>query len=362
MYKSFRVKNFRCFKDLQINDLGRVNLIAGKNNTGKTALMEAMYLLTKPMTATVLLDLQASRGLEPPVVSGANYNRQFFYRYDPNEHILFQSEGNDASDQARILKIFELKNTAGNSQIFNDHRLDLMSDGLEKVAAARRVDQIDSCLYLDFRNGSGESYSLALFLDRPANSQRELEAPSNFIPVQGRPDNETAVENFSNLDRAGRLSILQDTLMYFEDELSDLRLSQPYGELLICGRVNGYLIPLKLMGEGVNRTCHVLLTMMSNAKSLLFIDEIENGIHHSVQCKVWKAIGRVARELDIQVFATTHSYEMIEAAHEAFRDDDPYEFRFHRLNRNSETGQIEAVTYNKAGVNAFTNINYEVRG
>ena len=43
MYKSFHVKNFRCFKDLQINDLGRVNLIAGKNNTGKTALMEAMY-------------------------------------------------------------------------------------------------------------------------------------------------------------------------------------------------------------------------------------------------------------------------------------------------------------------------------
>ena len=46
MYKSFRVKNFRCFKDLQINDLGRVNLIAGKNNTGKTALLEAMYILS----------------------------------------------------------------------------------------------------------------------------------------------------------------------------------------------------------------------------------------------------------------------------------------------------------------------------
>ena len=49
MYKSFHVKNFRCFKDLQINDLGRVNLIAGKNNTGKTALMEAIsiFLATK---------------------------------------------------------------------------------------------------------------------------------------------------------------------------------------------------------------------------------------------------------------------------------------------------------------------------
>ena len=50
MYKSFRVKNFRCFKDLQINDLGRVNLIAGKNNTGKTALMEAMYCMLATKT------------------------------------------------------------------------------------------------------------------------------------------------------------------------------------------------------------------------------------------------------------------------------------------------------------------------
>ena len=55
MYKTFRVKNFRCFEDLQINDLGRVNLIAGKNNTGKTALMEAMYLLAGNRESKTLL-------------------------------------------------------------------------------------------------------------------------------------------------------------------------------------------------------------------------------------------------------------------------------------------------------------------
>ncbi len=55
MYKSFRVKNFRCFKDLQINDLGRVNLIAGKNNVGKTALLEAMYLLSGNRSLKTLL-------------------------------------------------------------------------------------------------------------------------------------------------------------------------------------------------------------------------------------------------------------------------------------------------------------------
>ena len=63
MYKSFRVKNFRCFKDLQINDLGRVNLIAGKNNTGKTALMEAMYLHTQAIAIleTLLRKFVSSR-------------------------------------------------------------------------------------------------------------------------------------------------------------------------------------------------------------------------------------------------------------------------------------------------------------
>ena len=62
MYKSFRVKNFRCFKDLQINDLGRVNLIAGKNNTGKTTLMEAMYLLAGDLDSNAMLKKDVKYG------------------------------------------------------------------------------------------------------------------------------------------------------------------------------------------------------------------------------------------------------------------------------------------------------------
>ena len=72
------------------------------------------------------------------------------------------------------------------------------------------------------------------------------------------------------------------------------------------------------MGDGINSVCHFVLTMMADELDYLFIDEIENGIHHSVQCKVWKAIGQLARDLNIQVFATTHSLEMIRAAYEAF--------------------------------------------
>ena len=48
MFRSFTVKNFRCFQDLTIAPLARVNLIAGKNNVGKTALLEALYLHSGP--------------------------------------------------------------------------------------------------------------------------------------------------------------------------------------------------------------------------------------------------------------------------------------------------------------------------
>ena len=51
--------------------------------------------------------------------------------------------------------------------------------------------------------------------------------------------------------------------------------------------------------------------MTDRSIGLIFIDEIENGIHYSVQKDVWNAIGKLARDLDIQVFATTHSLEMI---------------------------------------------------
>ena len=70
----------------------------------------------------------------------------------------------------------------------------------------------------------------------------------------------------------------------------------------------------------------------------------------------------ISKDLEVQVFATTHSYEMIEAAHEAFKDDNPYEFRYHRLYQDSTTGNIEARTYNEFSIDAAISRDREVRG
>ena len=365
MYKSFRVKNFRCFKDLQINDLGRVNLIAGKNNTGKTALLEAMYIFTRPKSPNVLFDVQDVRGLVEPEGNRRDYWKQFFYEMDSTLPIGIET-GETGTEAFAALTIGELPVERTSSRIFEGYRsflereLRISPDESHKI-----TEEIDAILEFSM-DASGHQLSPAYLpsnSDLPTRSFKQAELNSEFIPVQGRENRITTLKRISQLDKDGDAAMLIDVLKSLDPRLSDVRLSMPDGVMDIWARVNGALLPLKAMGEGVNRLCHVLVTMLSSV-DYLFIDEIENGIHHSVQKDVWKAIGQVARDQDIQVFATTHSLEMIRAAYEAFSESGNLgEFRYHRLDRGAK-GEIEAVTYNERGLDAVAtfDFDFEVRG
>jgi len=363
MYKSFRVKNFRCFKDLQINDLGRVNLIAGKNNTGKTALMEAMYIHTRPLTPFVLFQLQQARGLELPKAYISRYWKQFFYNLDSSESIDLEAKQN--SWLTSYLSISELLDNKENADAINEY-----------IIRAERSQSVED-LYESFEDPkailqfsytwtqAGETHKVYFGPDLLTDSVKEYEDRSLFVSVQGRPDQRTVAERLSQLEISGNLNGLIKALQILEPKIRDLRLLSPFGEPNIWVSVsgNGNPVPLKLMGEGINRFCNISMSMTSDV-DYLFIDEIENGIHHSVQCKVWKAIGEVAHKENVQVFATTHSLEMIRAAYEAFKDENDIDFRYHRLDRDRDTGDIEAVTYNEFGMDAVAafDFEHEVRG
>ena len=363
MYTSFRVKNFRCFKDLQINDLGRVNLIAGKNNTGKTALLEAMYLHTRPKDPRELLNLQIVRGLDVPDHDRIALWRQFFYRMNVAERIEIQMH-QILAQRHPMLCIFETANTEGNSDKFLQYAKYLHRLGIPQLDAAKAVSELDFLLHFSQQGGSSSTWGPSI----PSNPKLPIwssstgNEPSQFIPVQGRPGTEEIADQFSRLKVSNEHVKLIDTLQQIESRLTNLEVLSPKKARMLWAEIDGTRMPLRLFGEGTNRVCHFLMTMKAEGLKYLFIDEIENGIHYSVQKDVWKAIGQMARELDIQVFATTHSYEMIEAAHEAFKDDDFDDFRFHRLYHDSTTGKIEARTYNDFSMNAALSREYEVRG
>ncbi len=64
--------------------------------------------------------------------------------------------------------------------------------------------------------------------------------------------------------------------------------------------------------------------------------------------KVWQAIAHAARAAGVQVFATTHSWECIRWAHEAFSDDKTYDFRLHRIDRDDQEARV--VSYDREGI------------
>jgi len=121
----------------------------------------------------------------------------------------------------------------------------------------------------------------------------------------------------------------------------------------------GRLVPLPVMGEGMVRLASLVLAIGNVPNGVVLVDEIENGLHHSILPKVWQAIGEVARQFNTQVFTTTHSLECIVAAHRAFSESERYDFRLHRLERVNET--IRAVTYDQETLEAAIETGLEVR-
>ena len=117
------------------------------------------------------------------------------------------------------------------------------------------------------------------------------------------------------------------------------------------------LTPVALVGEGMNRLCSIVLALCNVREGLLLVDEIENGLHYSVLPDVWRAIASAATDLNVQVFATTHSHECVEAAYEAGMPEET--FLYHRLDRVEH--DIECQSYSKRGLDIAIQTGNEVR-
>ncbi|MCH7744707.1 MAG: ATP-binding protein [Chloroflexi bacterium] len=121
------------------------------------------------------------------------------------------------------------------------------------------------------------------------------------------------------------------------------------------------LIPLPLLGDGMARLASLALAIANSEDGIVLVDEIENGLHHTVMKKVWSGIAQFAQEFKVQIFATTHSEECVKSAHEAFSAGEEYDFGLHRLERVKDTDDIRVVTYDQETLEAALELGLEFR-
>jgi len=350
MLDSLYIKNFRLFKLLEIEHLSNVNLITGKNNSGKSCVLEALRVYASNADIKVLKDIIEEREQDwesnfTPYKSSFIKNidnpfRHLFYNYKfpllKNEKIeisgnkieleklkIFVSAYIPKDDHDRISyqeielnkNIFSLK-TGGNIQVW--------------LKAERFGEDINLLLLAEYQGYyHSRLQSLSLIDHREFNHQYNVQ----FIPTKDLTSKKVNILwNKINIKPNLRHEVFNALRLIDENIQEVVVLNKHDSDTTTAMLVynNDLQVPLKSLGDGVTHLFHIILALLNAKDGILLIDEFENGLHYSVQPKVWELIFTLSQKLNVQVFATTHSRDAIRSFHEIWQQQEELG-TFHRL-------------------------------
>jgi len=132
---------------------------------------------------------------------------------------------------------------------------------------------------------------------------------------------------------------------------------------LYLKRENKKRLPLSMFGDAINRVTGIILSIINNNSGILLVDEIENGIHYTNQADFWRILFRLAKELKVQIFATTHSLEMLKAFAEVGLENEFSGLAAHfEMARSIKTGEIIGIERDMESLEYSLMRNTGVRG
>ena len=352
-FSTISISNYRCFKEFTINSLERINLIGGKNNIGKSTLLEALFLLLGATNVGLILNINAFRGMEN-FQGEANSIRDvlwkhLFHNLDDQAAITIKSDLGIGKSISVVLKQVPETST-------------LLST--TKSPQSGNFDVPSHSLQLQYMNVTGKSYKVNLHVTNkgisiPPPSLEPL-LPGIFVASRRHFSLQEIAIRYGPLEERGISSELVTALKCIEPRLNRISIIVSASGPMLYGDIGlGQMVPFSVMGDGLGNMASILLAISSTPGGIVLVDEIENGLHYSTLSDVWKAIAETARRYDTQVFATTHSFECIEAANNAFKDNGQFDFRYHRLQKVNDT--IEAVTFDESSLDTVIERGWEIR-
>lgn len=363
MYHSFEITNFRRFRHLVMNDMASINLIAGVNNVGKTALLEALYLHSGAYNPELIMRIDAFRGIESKKIEFARWFKppwsDIFNGFDTEKTIEFAGKYRDG--HKRLLRLRTLRSPEELTDVYRNivqtsRKPDDMTDDLNLSSGAH-------VLQLDCEDESQKHNIYNYIFDRRGQTvypiPPTLPYQTVFMPARLRFLAED-VKRFSDLRKSKKQDLVVKALKAIEPRLKSLDVVIENDLPLIQGDVGiERLVPLPLMGEGMTRLASLVLSISAAQDGVALIDEIENGFHHSVLSRVWQLIAEAGRIFNTQIFTTTHSLECIVAANQTFSRGRTDVFRLHRLEVVKD--DVRVISYDKETLSAAIDAGLEVR-
>jgi len=358
MISKLTIEGFKGFEHIEIPMLSRVNLLGGRNNVGKTSILEALFMFHDRFNPQMVLRQFAWRGVGSIAFDPESMYAPVFFDYNLEKKISIAATVNGDKETMTIkfnphyvqasIPASAMKHGAIPSKIRTDQKaepsysLDIIYDTKEmKNQTAHILMGIDG---------------IGIQVDKAKMKTRHAVFLAARVPVNPSED----AQKFGQLDILGKQEKVVDFLRIIEPSLKSLSSVAMGDTSLIHGDIGlSRKIPVPYMGDGVSRLLSIILAIATSKSGIVFVDEFENGIHYRVMPKIWEAVAKAAQEYDCQVIGTTHSYECLEAAYNGISGDLRNDFSYIRIDRTDNKTTAKYFDYELLKVAIETNM--EVR-
>ncbi len=357
MYNTIEIENFRGISQLKLIDTKQVNLIVGKNNTGKTSVLEAVFLISGISNPQLPFNINTTRGLN--FLADQDEAFLIYHKLNYKNPVKIKAK---LDKQVRELLIKPIIQSESQASTVIEKDL-LTKNILNTVLNNQATDGYDYEISITDENKKTEKYNAIIypqglmFQQQIAKGYRETIKcnyvnPSNILLQLPQGLNEIIINK--------KIDKIIGILNKIDTQIKSISVGT--NGLIYCDIGLDKLIPINVMGDGIRRILSLITTINLSKNGIVIIDEIENGFHSETLPILWRAVFMAAKENNVQIFATTHSYECIEAFKDAYHfDKQENDFaRLFRLEKN-EKNIFNVSSYDQEMINTATEMNWEIR-
>ena len=308
------INGFRSIKSLELSDIGQFNLLIGKNNCGKSSVLEAMYMAAgAPQIPLFAINLCRDANTQTVQNEGFitlfndfNIEKPFSVRYSDNDY--FREINVSAVKVDRIPQLI-MHGVPQELSRIGYYEINVNADSFSKPYVVKYNQQGDT----------SESY---VFSDSEIKNLTDDKSvrPVQFITTDWPYSN--VVNYIDNLVVNKQKDELIRNLQKIDERIRDIQIGN--NNLIYIDIGLPKLMPIQFIGLGARKFITIASIVSAQKDGVLLIDEFENGLHYETMDILWNAIVSMCRDRNIQLFATTHSYECIESFINAASDGNVY--------------------------------------
>ncbi|MBB4007229.1 AAA family ATPase [Allorhizobium taibaishanense] len=323
--KDLQIEAFRGLRRVELYDCEQVNLIVGGNNSGKTSILEALGVFASPFDLTEWATIARLREVRSPVISSESSLTAvdaMRWLFPAGEELPLALSGRGGWIARNLDAYCTMFRGIPPEPRYRDDRRNKIPSDIEEIGwhVEVGIDLWEHPKQSSLFDHDDNSYRYAVdlwpstgFVQRGKNNPKLRTVMLGPYSHRNQPLQMRAISN--SITEGDKWQIVE-LLRGIDENILNLEIitSPPYDRPTVVVRHrDAGLLPISVLGDGFRRALSIALALSAARNGLLLIDEVETAFHISVLDKVFRWMIDLSQELNVQVFATTHSLEAIQA-------------------------------------------------